>query len=851
MKKFIKKNYLYLLSFVISLTIISIIYILNDVSPFGSKSLLTIDFFHQYGPMLGEYYDRIRNGSNLIYSFNIGLGLPIFRNFLNYMSSPFNLIILLFKRTHLLTAYSIVIALRCAASSTTMTYYLSKKFKSNSLVILPISILYAFQAYFTAYYWNIMWLDGLVFLPLIVLGIENIINNNKWKLYTISLSIMLLSNYFIGFMICVYSCLYFLIYLIYKSKISIKTMKKDCLSILKKGFTFAKSSLLAGGIAAFMLLPLATSITSISATHDDIPTFNYYDFKTEDFLKGHLTGINVTVFASDTITNPNISCGILTVSLLLLFIINYKIPLKKKLCYLSLLLMIAACFFIPQLDFIMHAFHVPNDLPYRYSFLYSFTLLIICAYSLKELKELNYIYSLLTYLIVMILLLIMVFTNWPDITTNLLYVNMILITLYFIFYSYVYFYKNMKFWFSILFIVVASIDAIVSVNTNWSITHDLNSFFYEYEETNNTINKIKNNDNDKFYRLEKISFLTYNDPAWYNYRGINTFSSMAYENMAKLQGYLGMPGNKINSYYFEHQTPVYDMMFNLKYIIGYKNDQNRYETIDDNVNLFKYNIGLAYAVNKDIKDWNYNNPNPFYVQNNFLSYATNIYNVLSPNKLLEEETIYTDDYHKVIEYSYENPMDNIYFYTNSGFIDFIIIGNNLFYINDSYADYIDKTNLYYENTFSYQEQRILNISSFDENIKIIIGYNSYFKDLFKVYKINEKLLSKVYDKLEQNKLEITSYKENNIKGNIKVSSDMTLYTSIPYDEGWIAYVDGKKVKTNALANSLLTIDLKKGTHTINFKYEIPKFKTGLVISIISIIYMITSVIYQNKKDSKK
>ena len=217
-KSLIKNNLIIILTIITGLIIISLIYYLQEVAPFGNYSLLQIDFFHQYAPMLGEYYDRIKNDLNLIYTFNSGLGLPLFRNFLNYLSSPFNLIILLFNKSNLLMSFSIIIGLKAVIASTTMVYFLSKNFAFKSFALIPLAILYGFCAYFGAYYWNIMWLDGMVFLPLIVLGIENIINKNKFLLYIISLALMIISNYFIAYMICIFSVLYFIIYLIIKTE---------------------------------------------------------------------------------------------------------------------------------------------------------------------------------------------------------------------------------------------------------------------------------------------------------------------------------------------------------------------------------------------------------------------------------------------------------------------------------------------------------------------------------------------------------------------------------------------------------------------------------------------------------
>ena len=322
-KKFIKKNYILLTTILCAILVISGVYCLQEVAPFGKKSLLTIDFFHQYGPMLGELVDRIRNGQNLIYSFYMGMGLPFFRNFFNYLSSPFNIILFLFKHSDLLMSYSVIIGLKAVAAAGTMNYYLRKKFNDNkNLFFIALSLLYAFSAYFTAYYWNIMWLDGMVFLPLITLGIENIINDKKPLLYIISLAIMLFANYFIAYMLCLFSVLYFVIYMF------IKFDKFEFKKILKKCLIFSISSFLAAGLCAFFLVPLYDAIKGISATSDVFPTSQYYSFTFKEFIFNHLSAVGSTVLKSGITSAPNISCGITMVALLITFIINPKINIK-------------------------------------------------------------------------------------------------------------------------------------------------------------------------------------------------------------------------------------------------------------------------------------------------------------------------------------------------------------------------------------------------------------------------------------------------------------------------------------------------------------------------------------------
>ena len=319
MKKILKhfKNYNYIyLTGLLGLIVIITVYILQDVAPFGRNSMLTVDFFHQYGPMLAEFFDRIHSGESLIYSFNTGLGLPFFRNFFNYLSSPLNILIFLFKRKDLIMSYSFIIGIRSIISAITMSYYLRKKFDTKTPTLIGLGLLYAYSAYFTAYYWNIMWLDGLIFLPLIILGIENIINKNNGILYTTSLTIMLFSNYFIGYMICIFSCIYFLAYLI------IKTKKIKLKKLLKTLGLFTICSLIAGALNAWALIPMFEALTSTNATMGSVPTSQYYAFTIPEFFKNHLTGVTSTVFASDISNSPNVSCGILSIALFLLFWLN-------------------------------------------------------------------------------------------------------------------------------------------------------------------------------------------------------------------------------------------------------------------------------------------------------------------------------------------------------------------------------------------------------------------------------------------------------------------------------------------------------------------------------------------------
>ena len=851
--KKLKIGELCLFTFIIALTIICIIYVLNEVTPFGNKSLLQVDFFHQYGPMLGELYDRVHNFSSLIYSFNMGLGLPLFRNFLNYMSSPFNIIMLFFKRNDLLTSYSVIIGLKAVVSSVSMVYYLGKKYKTTELYLIPFGLIYAFSAYFSAYYWNLMWIDGMVYLPLITLGIERIIDDGKWKTYTIWLAIMMLANYYIGYMICIFACLYFIVYSFNKFVFKKGEFVKSLKTFVRDGVKFADASLLAAGIIAVVLIPLYFSISSISATGGEIPTSQYYLFTVSDFLKYHFSGVMPTVFASGDITAPNVSCGILAFFLLIAFIVNVEVPVKEKIGYIILLGFFIVAFFFAPLDYILQGFHVPNDLPYRYSFIYSFILILISVYSFRNIKTLNYRMTMLIYIILSVVLMVLASEEYIGISENMIYTNMIILGIYFVFYSIAYANKvDLKIVYVVM-IVLSIGDVLLSVNEHFDVSQIVDSFYADYDNVRNKLDYINDNDSELFYRIERENRLTLNDTSWYNYYGMTSFSSMNYENMAILEHNLGMAGNVINSYIYNQSTPIYDTMFDIKYFIGNSRDNKRYTLLlnsFDDIYKYDYNVGLGYGVNKNIDNWNREYTDPFKMQNEYMELATGVDNVLVPISYTNSETVYKNGNQGVVKYIYNNPGDNLYFYSDNYNVDFIILNGCLYYNNSNYLYYDDTISELYYQLEDYGEKHIINFISDQNQVVIYVGYSYDDNRDIKLYTINHYNFDKAIQKLRSNKLNITKFKETRIEGNINLSDDMVVYTSIPYDSGWHVLVDGESVKTRALSKSLLAFDASSGEHDVVIYYRVKGLTIGIIVSILSISLLVIDTFFHDKIKEK-
>lgn len=822
-KKLLDKYGLYLYILLGSLFIITFIYIICEVSPFGGNSLLTIDFFHQYGPMLGELYDRVKNSSNLLYSFNMGMGLPFFKNYFNYMSSIFNIIILFVNRNHLLTSYSFIIGLKAVASSIAMGIFLNKKIINKKRMIPVLSIMYAFCNYFVAYYWNIMWSDGLVYLPLIILGVELLVDKNKFLLYTISLGLMLFSNYFIAYMICIFVFFYFLVYLFLISDVDKRKYA------IKKCLLFSICSVIAAGLSAFSLIPMFNSMSSISATSDTWPTSQYYDFTLIEYIYNHLSGVTVTVLNSGSITAPNISVGIMAVPLTLLFLSNKKINYKIKIGYFILLGILITSFFWAPLDFIWHAFHVPNDLPYRYSFLYSFVMIVISAYAVDNIDTISDWILLIIYALMLVFVGILLVVDIFDLSNKIILLNVVVLSIWFFGFILYKLFKVKGRYISFIYFITVLLEFIIGINNNWDISQDLKSFYSEYDKIQNSLVYIRNTDDDKFYRIEKDNIHTFNDPSWYNYYGITAFSSMEYENLAVLHRKLGAMGNNINSFYNVGNTPIYNMIFNLRYLLGVSNDPNYSlyfeDAISDNyVYRSNYSGSLMYEVSSDIKLWNYVSDNPFVVQESFIEEATGVKGIFKKVDPAHDDIVNGSNgaYHT---YKYNNVSGYIYLGDN---INSIIIDKTLYYL-DSEAEKIDINNNY-NNSQLLNEPYILYVSDVSE---LTVAFKDNMDEYLYFYVVDYDKLNEAYEVISDSILEITEFKESAIKARYNAKGG-SVYTSIPYDNGWNVYIDGKKVDTYEIGGALLGFDIEPGEHDIKLNYQIPYFKLSILINIVSV-----------------
>ncbi len=855
----LKNNRFSFLAMAIAAAIMLFAFAVYSVVPFGDYTVLKMDLYHQYGPMFGELYDRVVEDKSLFYSLQAGGGNEFLGNFYNYLSSPVSLIIFWFERKHLVNAIAYIIFIKCALSAGTFVFYIKKHFGKAGGSSVAFALFYAFSAYFIAYYWNLMWLDAVVLIPIVIFGIEQIIDNKKSRYYVTGLVLTMLTNYYMSYMVCIFSVIYFLVY--YFSKYSLTQLyirKSSDVPLFSKiyqsrflntGVVFALASIFAALLSAFALLPIYFALKNSSATSSAFPdSFELY-FNVFDFIANHLAGTSPTIRSSGDGVQPNVYCGILTIMLIPLYAISKHISAKKKIVHIGLLAVFLVSFNTNFLNFIWHGFHFPNDLPYRFSFIYSFVLLVM-AYTvfcnIEQFSKKIIVGTGIGFLCAIVLIQKLE-TNYTD--DFAIYVSIAFTAVYTLLLLAIISKKIAKSIVGIVVICAAVTEVLISdvPRMNFAVTEE--SYISDYDDCKQVVTAVQDMD-DSAYRMEfsNVPNLLRMSPSWYNYNGINCFSSMEYESTSELQFNLGMFGNKLNSFTYYTQTPVYNAMFGLKYIIQNDSQVNPneklYAKILSDVGKLKtyknnYFLPPAFAVKSTLANyWDTQSSNPFEVQNNFIKEATGI-----------EEDVF-----KPIQVELGG-CTNCYV---SGF-DSSVQNNFTVTDTESYAAFVTMFDVpKTANVYLYYGTRSLSdidITTEEYNIQQTIGVEPYILDLGELqksekvsinanvsddadegwfytyaYYLDESVWEKAYNLLKGGEMKITEFDDTSLKGEIELDSSQIIYTSISYDEGWSAYVDGKKAPVVKIADTFLGVKANSGDREVVLKYTPKGLKAGIIIS---------------------
>lgn len=827
-KKHFKINY-FLTGYLLSAIILAVSFVMIKVWPFGDHYALIVDSIHQYLPFYTDFRNKLAEGSSMMYSWSGGLGYNFWSTYAYYLAAPSNLLLYFVPMKYVGDFMDLMIILRVALCGGCFSWYLHKKKPKENWTPIAFGLAFALSSLILGYYFNLMWLDSIAMTPVVMYGIDQIVKGKSGRTFCLSLFYGIWCNYYIGFMLCMFSCLYLLVcYISETNQFSIK-------HILKTGSKFAWFALLAGGMAAAVLFPAYMGLASTEAlsSGSTIPKSIKFYTGLLDILKHHMAFLE-PVNISDTQVGLNAYCGIGTVFFALLFLFNKKIPKRKRISYMALAGTILFSFSFNVLNYIWHGFHIQNGLPNRFAFLY-IAVVILMAY---EAYDSNYSSWQITtaYAVPGGLLIYFYITRDGSVSNLVYYANFGILTGYVFLILLKKYWKNFK---SSVYALLVSILLIAELTVNCTIGVFYNSgdtrerHIADQSSFQNLIGMQSSND---FFRSEVDRQWMRNVTMYSGGKGLVMFNSVMYGTVVDFCRRLGIEArtNK-NGYY--GVTKLMNDVLGIRYLLSPTHEadtmyQFDYLNTDGKLSLYENPnaLSIGFMVNDDIKDWDIYDGNPLEVQNAFVQLATGL------------DPIYFYDRPIELEDGVDNgiliPEDKqVYFYMGVNVDKLELNTPEYSRIYDNYTDFV----------FPVNEADGLDLADFT----VTLG-NQWKNNELKayVYICNNEAYQEVADKLAENQMEEVQVNGNKVGGTITADKAGTLLLTIPYDTGWTLKVDGEKTDTYAIGEALTGVHLESGTHTIEMNYVSPGFPEGILFSIEAVLLFLLTIVFENRKKGR-
>jgi len=857
-------------AFLIPALLMWLIYIAMEVYPFGESSVLVLDLNGQYVYFFEALRNIVREGGSFLYSFSRSLGGEFMGIYAYYLASPFSFITALFPDGMITESLLVMFLLKCGLCGATFGFYIHKtRPNANRIATVFFSMMYALCSYGIVQQHNTMWIDNMIFLPLVALGVENIIRYGKYKMFIIFLSMSVLSNFYIGYMMCIFVAAYFFYFWAAHSEDGENNPLRERKHFLRSFIRIAVYSIIGVGISAVIILTAYYALTFGKTTFSN-PTYTFsqqYDFL--DIVTKLFPGSYDTVRPEGL---PFIYCGVFGLVMLPLYFLCPKFSAKERIATAVLLLFFVMSFNTQVIDMVWHGFQRPNWLNCRYSFMFCFVLLVAAEKAYEHIKEFKFstVFGVCAFLAALLLVIQKLdYESMPDI--DAIWLSLACVAVYLIATH-----SAMRSIFVnqsamiILVLVCLELFAAGLLNVialdNDVVISSRTSYVSYMDHWKPAFDKLENYDSS-FYRSEKTEHRKTNDAMTIGNYGLTNSTSTLNRSTIDFLAKMGYSSKSHWSKYLGG-TPVSDSILGIKYILSEDAISDLYDTAftvepeegsDERAITAYYNryaLSLATAVSSNLntivpEDYY----NPFDYMNALVTemlgrdQTVELFVPLRLTAMSDDNVTisYVTDHKKYtadgtsgdpkVTFTFASPEKavQIYAYFATTYpreckMQVNGVANGTYFGNET----MRIVNIGKKGSIVASDTPEITITmTLQEDVLYLANDSSYY-----LYYLDEELFAEIMPELARYSYNIDEdYSEDHFTGTITTTADRpTVFTSIPYDEGWQVYVDGKKVEIYESIDALIAFNVfEPGEHTLELRYMPKAFVLGAIISVVSVI----------------
>ncbi|MBR5295637.1 MAG: YfhO family protein, partial [Clostridia bacterium] len=832
----------------------------EGVYPFGDNQIINYDGWHQYYPFVMKLWDHFHEGTSLLYDWSMGMGTNFLSMLAYYGSSPMNLLLIFVPVRDFRLLFMLFSVIRIGLAGLFTALFLRKVFKNSGWSVVFFSLGYALSGYILGYFWNNMWLDSVALYPLLCLATVKLFREGKSSLYIFVLALSLFSNYYIGYMSCVFTVLVFFVLCIID--------RVTFSNFIRKGFRFALASIWGGALTAVLLLPAFYGLFNTFSTTDGVPLYVSFYESVRDLI-APLASFHAPAVMDGL---PNITTAASLSLFAFAFLWAKNISLKEKLCAFFLVVFLLVSMNFSVLNYFWHGFHFTNMIPYRFAFLFAFVIVVMAyRYYQKAVMTFDAVdaIGMLFFSALVIFCALGYYDNVSILATTAVFALCLILSVL----------ASVKLIprkvFSVCICLILTVEIVfASIFGTQAVGVSGYSGYYDSEKGEEVISMVKiaekaEEGKNDFFRLETTEWRSLNDSCFYDYNGISQFASSANCNVSEFLQHLGMPADPgSNRFVYVHGTPLADTLMGVKYLInknGTLTDKGLTcisPATNDVVTTLYENLGFAglgFMMEEAAGKFDFDDTaTPYEKQNALFSAITglegDLLTPLSPTQanhmnvavedlggfsyeytgaaLGEEETV-----ERVIRFSYTSPDNNmIYIYADVPLSSYMQV-NNGWHCIEEYPNFFSAGSFRAEESF--QVRAVIQEESKEE-----------FTDYARIYvcAMDQDLWEEGIQRLQDEKMQIETFEDTYVKGKVQAKKSGYLYTSIPMElEGnWKVLVDGKEAEVTPFTGAFVGLYLSSGEHTVEFEYSPKGYVAGAWISSIFAILLIALFLWERK-----